>query len=49
VTGAYDPIPAVADICERHGLWLHVDGCWGAALLLSKKHRWVCAACGLRV
>jgi len=39
VTGAFDPIPPVAAICRKYGLWLHVDGCWGASLLLSKKHR----------
>lgn len=39
VTGAFDPIAAVADVCARRGLWLHVDGCWGAALLLSRRHR----------
>lgn len=22
---AIDPVPAIADVCERHGLWLHVD------------------------
>lgn len=25
VYGAWDPINEVADICERHNLWLHVD------------------------
>jgi len=35
VIGAYDPVEAIADITERHGLWLHVDGAWGGAVLLS--------------
>jgi len=35
VFGAYDPINAIADICERHELWLHVDGAWGGSVLLS--------------
>jgi glutamate/tyrosine decarboxylase-like PLP-dependent enzyme len=29
-TGASDPLEAVADVCERYGLWLHVDGAFGA-------------------
>ena len=28
-TGAVDPIDAVADICEREGLWHHVDAAYG--------------------
>ncbi len=40
-TGAFDPLEPIADFCERHGLWLHVDGAHGAALALSPKHRHV--------
>jgi aromatic-L-amino-acid decarboxylase len=29
-TGAVDPLDAVADVCERKGLWHHVDGAYGA-------------------
>lgn len=25
VLGAFDPISSIADVCGRHGLWLHVD------------------------
>jgi glutamate/tyrosine decarboxylase-like PLP-dependent enzyme len=27
--GDFDPIEAVADLVERHGAWLHVDGAFG--------------------
>ncbi|MFJ6215607.1 pyridoxal phosphate-dependent decarboxylase family protein [Streptomyces sp. NPDC092296] len=28
--GAVDPIDAIADVCADEGLWLHVDGAYGA-------------------
>ncbi|KAM9308276.1 glutamate decarboxylase 1-like [Gastrophryne carolinensis] len=39
VYGAFDPLSKIADICEKYGLWMHVDAAWGGGLLLSKKHR----------
>jgi glutamate/tyrosine decarboxylase-like PLP-dependent enzyme len=33
-TGCFDPFEPLAEICERHGAWLHVDGAvglWAAA------------------
>lgn len=32
--GAVDPIGPVADLCERHGAWCHVDGAYGYAYRL---------------
>ena len=29
LTGAVDPIGAIADVCEARGVWLHVDGAYG--------------------
>jgi aromatic-L-amino-acid decarboxylase len=29
-TGAVDPLEAIAGLCEREGLWHHVDGAYGA-------------------
>lgn len=29
LTGAVDPIDAIADVCERRRVWLHVDGAYG--------------------
>ncbi|XP_041273582.1 cysteine sulfinic acid decarboxylase isoform X2 [Onychostruthus taczanowskii] len=39
VLGAFDPLDAIADICARHGLWLHVDAAWGGSALLSPRLR----------
>jgi aromatic-L-amino-acid decarboxylase len=29
LTGAVDPLDGLADVCEEHGVWLHVDGAYG--------------------
>ncbi len=29
LTGAVDPLAAIADVCEREHVWLHVDGAYG--------------------
>lgn len=39
VFGAYDPIEPIADICERHGIWLHIDAAWGGGLLMSSRYK----------
>lgn len=39
VIGAFDPLERIADICERFGLWMHVDAAWGGGALVSRKHR----------
>jgi aromatic-L-amino-acid decarboxylase len=33
-TGVIDPLAAVADICARRGVWMHVDGAYGAPAML---------------
>ncbi|KAM9677254.1 glutamate decarboxylase 1-like [Dama dama] len=38
VFGAFDPLHDIADICEIHKLWMHVDAAWGGGLLLSRNH-----------
>jgi glutamate/tyrosine decarboxylase-like PLP-dependent enzyme len=38
-TGAIDPIDDLADVCERHGVWLHVDGAYGAPAILTTRYR----------
>jgi len=38
-TGGIDPLAAIADLCERHRVWLHVDACYGGAALLLPELR----------
>ena len=39
-TTSIDPVPAIAAICQREGIWLHVDGAYGgvAAILPEQRH-----------
>ena len=38
-TGSFDPIDEIADFCQEHDLWLHVDGAHGAAMALSENQK----------
>ncbi len=38
---ALDPLPAVGDICRRHGLWLHVDGAHGGTAAVCPEYRFI--------
>jgi glutamate/tyrosine decarboxylase-like PLP-dependent enzyme len=42
-TGAVDPLGAVADVAERHGLWFQVDAAYGGFFLLTEHGRRVLA------
>ncbi len=35
--GDFDPLAAMADLAERHGAWLHVDGAFGLFAALSDR------------
>ncbi|SEL98727.1 pyridoxal phosphate-dependent decarboxylase family protein [Streptacidiphilus jiangxiensis] len=37
--GSIDPLPAIAETCARHGVWLHVDAAYGCGLLVSPTRR----------
>lgn len=34
--GAIDDLAGLADVAQQHNLWLHVDGAYGGALILSR-------------
>ena len=44
-TTSVDPVPAIADICERYGLWLHVDAAYAGAAALAPEFRWAFEGC----
>lgn len=37
VRGAYDPIEPLVELRKEFGFWLHVDGAWGGASVLSPR------------
>src|SRR5216110_250082 len=44
-TTSVDPVPQIADICERYNLWLHVDGAYGGSAAVNPAMRWTIAGC----
>jgi aromatic-L-amino-acid decarboxylase len=44
-TTSIDPVPQIADICERYGLWLHVDAAYGGSAAVDPTMQWVLAGC----
>ena len=44
-TTAIDPVSAVADVCSREGLWLHVDAAYGGSAAVVPELRFVLAGC----
>jgi aromatic-L-amino-acid decarboxylase len=44
-TTSVDPVPEIADICERYKLWLHVDAAYAGAAAILPEKRWALADC----
>jgi aromatic-L-amino-acid/L-tryptophan decarboxylase len=42
---AIDPVPAIADVCQQEGLWLHVDAAYGGAAAVVPELRYVLDGC----
>lgn len=39
-TASVDPVPAIADLCAREGLWLHVDASYAGVAAIVPEARW---------
>jgi len=37
-TGAIDDLDRIADVCERHDVWMHVDAAYGGPALLTRAY-----------
>lgn len=44
-TSSIDPVPAVAEVCERERLWLHVDAAYAGSAAVVPELRHVLAGC----
>ena len=45
-TTSVDPVPAIADIAEAEGLWLHVDAAYAGVAAMIPEYRHILAGCG---
>ncbi len=45
-SGAIDPLPAIGEICRRHGVWLHVDAAYAGTAALLPEKRWILDGAG---
>lgn len=45
-TTAIDPVPAIADVCARQQIWLHVDASYGGIAAILPEMRWILDGCG---
>jgi aromatic-L-amino-acid/L-tryptophan decarboxylase len=40
-TTSIDPVPQIADVCERENLWLHVDAAYGGSAAIVPEMKWM--------
>jgi aromatic-L-amino-acid/L-tryptophan decarboxylase len=40
-TTSIDPVPAIADVCEQHNLWLHVDAAYAGSAAVVPELRYI--------
>ncbi|MBM3734634.1 MAG: amino acid decarboxylase [Acidobacteria bacterium] len=40
-TASIDPVAAIAEVCERERLWLHVDAAYGGSAAIVASRRWI--------
>lgn len=44
-TTSIDPVPAIADICEQEGLWLHVDAAYAGSAAVADEYKPILDGC----
>jgi aromatic-L-amino-acid decarboxylase len=44
-TTSVDPVPAIAELCEEHNLWLHVDAAYGGSAAIIPEMQWALDGC----
>ncbi|MEP0774110.1 MAG: amino acid decarboxylase [Acidobacteriota bacterium] len=42
---AVDPVPAIAEVCRRHEVWLHVDAAYAGSAAVAEEFRWALDGC----
>ncbi|HEV8196666.1 MAG TPA: pyridoxal-dependent decarboxylase [Gemmatimonadales bacterium] len=40
-TTGIDPVPAIAAMCRRESIWLHIDAAWGGSAAILPEMRWI--------
>jgi aromatic-L-amino-acid/L-tryptophan decarboxylase len=44
-TTSVDPVPAIADLCGRHNIWLHIDAAYAGSAALAPEFGWAFEGC----